>query len=160
MASILVEKIVRERLDAYEDEYDVWKADHAQAMLYFNFCDLLEEGVRLFNSICRLDENWRGDVAKKRTEYDEDTHSKIFDLFRRWAKIGRRIDEQLLPWFVQEYGGDVKSSKEFLACYREVQGILAKDEDFFNGESLSALRDQAIDEFRKGETLEFSGQGQ
>lgn len=156
----LVEKIVRERLDAYEDEYDLWKTDHEQAMLYFDFCDLLDEGVRLFGSVCRLDENWRSDVANGRIEYDKDTRARILAHFRRWATIGKRIHEQLLPWVVAKYGNDVEHSAEFLNCYREIQGILTDDKDFFVGDKLHDLRDHAIDEFRKGETLEFSGQGQ
>ncbi|HUY35984.1 MAG TPA: hypothetical protein VMV69_24815 [Pirellulales bacterium] len=156
MASEAIQQIIRGKLDAYEGEFEVWKEDHESAMLYFDFRDLLADGVNLFHSVTRLDENWRREVFKRPDLYDESYAPDVLGLYRRWDRIARQVEASLLPWFQQEYGR-VDHADEFLACAREVKGILTPDDEFFAGDALSKLEAAALDEHRKGLTVEHRG---
>jgi hypothetical protein len=153
MASAAIQQIIRGKLDAYEGEFEVWKDDHEKAMLFFDFRDLLAEGINLFHSVTRLDENWRRDVFKQPNLYDKSYAADVLELYRRWDHIARQVEERLLPRFEQEYGR-VDHADEFHACAREAKGILTSDHKFFAGDALSRLEAAALDEHRKGLTVE------
>ncbi len=140
-----VKRVVRDKVNAYHDECELWKLDHDQAMLYFDFRDFLCEGLALYRDICRLDENWRSDVYQSKIEYDADFEESVSNLFRRFAKLAFRIETELLPWYEQRFG-DVDKADEFRACCNEMRGTITNDGDFFMSDELVKLRDEALDE--------------
>lgn len=155
MATInLVQRLIREKVDSYEDEYDLWKADHKLAMLYFDFCDLLRDGLELYRDICRLDENWRRMVYRDEIPYDPDMAAKIAELFPRLGRMLFSIESDLLPFFAKNYG--VEDGEEFGKYCNELRGVLTKDSHFFDHDALIKLRDDAVDEYARGECEQWT----
>ena len=150
VTNLLVESVLRTKLNAYHDECDAWRADSEQAELVFDFQELLSEGIRLFQAINRFDEETRKGFFEDPESYDEDFDRRVADLYRRLATPFNLIETRLLPWIVSRYG-QARGADEFLACCREVRGILMPDELFFADEALAELRDQAIEESRSGD---------
>lgn len=142
---LLVERAVRTKLDAYEDEYELWKADHDLAMRYFDFCDHVAEGIKLYRGICRLDEHWREEVLSKRLEHDPDFTGRISELFTKVSRLMRQTRDTLLPEFERQFAV-VDKADEFRACCKELEDIHTSDADFFNHDALVDLRDAALDE--------------
>lgn len=150
----LVQRVIRDRINTYQDEYDLWKADHKLAMVYFDFCDLLREGLELYKELCRFDEGWRREVFRQKIPYDPEMAARLDELFKKFAHTALGIEAALLPAFEQHYG--VVEGDEFRSCCRELRGILTADGDFFVGDALVSLRDSALDEHAKGDCEPWS----
>ena len=58
---------------------------------------------------------------------------------------------------LEKRGFVVDYSERFRVCIREAEGILMSDSDFFSGNTLVRLRDEAIEEFRQGEAKDVEG---
>lgn len=154
MSALIAEHLVRDKLGTYMDEYDLWKDDHEQAMLYFDFCDLVIDGIKLFRDICRLDEQWRSDVFQKKIEYDNDFDEKISSLFWQLAKISLRVESDMLPQAEADFG-EVNKADEFRSVCESLRGIITPDDEFFQHEKLLDLQKQAILEDEQGKTVEY-----
>lgn len=149
---------VQSNLELYEQGAESWKADHGAAMACYEFEDFLEYGIEIFESISSLDEAWRLRVFKRQVSYDADLESRIHDCYRKWLEPCADV-EQVLQWFESRFG-ELRRAEEFRARRREAQGILANDSEFFAGDALARLRDDAIDEHRRGEALDDDRQEQ
>lgn len=142
-----VQRIIRGKVTNLQDEYEVWQADHKMAMAYFNFCDLVNSTLELYEDICRLDENWRKCVHRGDCKYERVDDAMISDLFHSLANVAFGI-EGMLEYFDNNYG--VEKAQEFGKLCTELRGIVTADHDFFEPDSLSKLRDEALDEFERG----------
>ena len=140
-----IERVVRDKVHVYEVEYDFWKADHDAAIVYFDFRDLLRDGIKLYRDICLLDENWRAAVYSKDVEYDTDFSGKLGELFASMFRLLCQTRDALLPYFEQEYD-HVEHADEFRECCKELENIHTPDADFFCHDELVDLRDAALDE--------------
>jgi hypothetical protein len=138
-----VQRLIRDRVDAFQDECDLWRQEYQAAQLYFDWRDLLHEGVELYHELCRLDENWRRDVYCGGS-YEEDFAQRVDELFRRLGRAMFTIEKDLVPLYEREHG--THGAEEFRKCCREIRGILTPDQQFFAGDALTALRDQALDQ--------------
>jgi len=153
MTILQVEHIVRDKVDAYEDECDLWKADHESAMLYFDIRDLISDGIKLFHDLCRLDENWRADVLEGKTPYDADFEEKLRSLVSRFQRTTLSIKRDLLPTIEKE--SEVEQADEFRKVCEEVQGMVTPDNDFFRHEKFDSLRESAIMELDQGHAVDY-----
>lgn len=100
----------------------------------------VELGTAIFNALCHSDEQSRLAGAHDDAPYDV--------AVRAWLNAA----EAILPHL--EDGDEVtdEQSSRFKACVLEARGILTPDDQFFTGDALAELRDQAIDEHRAGQT--------
>ena len=151
-------KIVRSAIGSYNIEADEWKRDHDEAMKCYDFEDFLLIGIGLFNAITDFDERHRARVLSGEIEFDPDHGELVRHAYSYWLEpcddIAAHINKLRAEF------GEVKNSEKFLSLCREAKGILADDANFFSGEALVKLRDEAIDEFRDGESLEYGSREQ
>jgi hypothetical protein len=154
MSILQVEHIVRDKIDAYEDECDLWKADHERAMVYFRFCDLLRDGIQIFHDICRLDENWRLGIFKGNIPYDASFDGKIRSLVDRFYRTTISIERDVLPAFETQFGA-VEHAVEFRSVCKDILGMMSADDEFFKDDALLTLRDRAIEDDERGSTVEY-----
>lgn len=153
MPILPVEYIVRDKVDAYEDECDYWQADHEKAMLYFDFRDLVADGISLFSDLCRLDENWRESMLKDEVLFDQFFADKLNTLLSRFYRTTKSICEILLPKFEASFG-DVERSAEIRSVLKELECIATADHEFFTHEKFIRVRDQALSDDKQGLTIE------
>lgn len=146
------------KIRVYEEESELWKADHKAAMAFFDFEDLLSHGIQLFDSITKMDEQWRSKVLGGEEEYDLAVLNGIKDAYRWWLRPCDAIEARL-DQFDREFG-TLRRAEEFRKCHREAVGILTPDEEFFSHDSLVQLRDDAIDIQRKGHAVELFDEDQ
>ena len=145
-------RMVRDRLESYRKHSESWEVTHDEAMACFEFEGLLALGIDAFEAINRADEWLRSRVASGKAKYDAVETAKIEALYQQWMQASDVILEMLAE---VEKQFEVCGAEEFRRCYREVQGILTPDEEFFAHDSLVKLRDEAIDSHRRGETVEI-----
>jgi len=153
MTILQVEHIVRDKVDAYEDECDLWKSDHTLAMLYFDIQGLVNDGIKLFHDICRLDENWRTEVLSGQIAYDVDFEDKLRSLIHRFHRTTLSISRDLIPAIEPEF--KVENADKFRKVCDEVGGMVTPDNEFFCHTKLAKLRDEAISDFDHGQTVEY-----
>jgi hypothetical protein len=139
----------------FRQESELWKRDHALAMAYYDFQDFLEFGINFFDSLTKIDEDWRLRVLKHELEYDPVVADKILGLYKMFLADCTEI-ERMVSLLEQTFG-NVVNAAEFRSRYREARGIVTPDEQFFVGDALVNLRDAAIEENRNGETFDVGG---
>jgi hypothetical protein len=144
--------LAEEKTRVYREESELWKKDHKLAMAFYSFQDFLEFGVGLFDSITKIDEDWRLRVLEHRVEYDPAFAEALLRVYRQWLEPCAEIEE-VLKFFEQRFGM-VANAPEFRARWREAAGILTPDGEFFAGDALVSLCDTAIDEHQTGETFD------
>ncbi|MEX2139178.1 MAG: hypothetical protein WD894_07955 [Pirellulales bacterium] len=143
---------VASQTEQYVGSAERWKADHRSAMVCYEVEETLALGNRVFDAIVEFDENWRRQVSRGKLRFSPVLHSFIQALFERWhapcsnvlAAIEDLRHEGFLP----------KGADEFQHRCREADGILTPDGDFFVGDQLIQIRDDALDQHLRGETLE------
>jgi len=143
------------KANTYSEESELWKKDHALAMVYYDFRNLLESGIEIFDSITKIDEDCRLQILQGKLPYDQDVAERISNVYRLLVAAYERI-VPLLPFFENEFGA-VTGAAEFLRRYQEAKGIVTPDDKFFVGDALARLCDTAIDENRNGEAFNVGG---
>jgi hypothetical protein len=147
--------LAHDKARIYCEESELWKKDHALAMAYYDFRDFLEFGISIFDSITKIDEDWRLRVLKHEFDYDPAVSAKILAVYKMWLEPCDEIERALL--FVEKEFGNVANAAEFRSRCREARGILTTDNQFFAGDSLVSLCDAAIIEKRNGEAFDVGG---
>lgn len=138
-------------------EAEPWKEDHDTAMICFSVEQMVSWGNRLFRGLCEDDEIWQTHVLESNVAYDSDWQENLLDLFRKWRRGSERLLTQI-EW-LEGSGFEVRGSSEFRRNCIEARGILTDDDKFFVGEALINLRDEAIDEHRRGGTRAYQDGG-
>lgn len=152
MASLCQEE-VGQLLEAFSDKAESWKAEHASAMRCRDLDDALVFGVSLHFAISNIDANWHEAVFSDRAAYDVSEEQAIARFYREWLREAEYFLARLEEMETEGY--QVKWSEQFRRAYREVKGIQTPDSEFFVGDSLSDLRDQAIDAHLGGHAVEM-----
>ena len=142
--------IIAEQLKTIGEQ---WKANHIEAMGCYHFEDLLLYCIEAFERINREDEAWRGEVLNTPERYNAETEHLIDSLYRQWLGL---CENFLKPLKELQGKFDVAHADRFLGCIREAKGMQTEDSEFFSGDALVDLCDDAIDEHKKGETLDGS----
>lgn len=136
----------------FRDDVELWKTDHDAAMNdLWPLQELVEIANRAFEKFNVLDaEVRRSSRAGKISEEDyERLDSQIESLFQRWlatSKLLKSDVERLLGSYES-----VEGAAAFLAHVREVEAMLASDDEFFDHEEIAQLRDAAISAHRRGD---------
>jgi len=158
MASARPLNYVRANLQMYGRDTDAWKRDHKDAMACYAFQDHLQVGIEIFDSITRFDEDWRLRVFRGHVPHDASVEDEIRDAYQKWLQPCSRVEKVLRKF--ERLFGEVKYAAEFRSRHAEAQGILTPDDKFFANDSLTNLRDAAIDEHRRGDTQDVSRPGE
>ena len=143
---------VRDQLKLYEERPDSWKAHHAEAVYCLDFENWLAHGVFLFERITRMDERHREITYANPDAFSAELDREMSGLYEAWSKVIPESLERLAE--LESRGFRVEKADEYRRCCEEVVGILTPDNDFFVGDKLVALRDEAIDSHLAGGTLE------
>jgi len=130
--------------------------ESAARLVCFDLVELVDQGGELFDSINRLDNDWRALIFDEVLVYDEAFDERIRGLYRTWLEASEHVLEAV-GWVeaIHPQAEPTRGSCARLAsAVREVRGLLIEDKEFFGHEKLVELRDAAIDEFRADQTLE------
>jgi len=136
----------------YRDDVELWRADHdALANDLWPVQELLEMANRAVGKFIALDAEVRrsargGGISEE--DYER-LDSKIEALFEQWLATSKLLKpdvERLLSLY-----GSVEDAAAFLAHVREVEGMLASDDEFFDHDEIAKLRDEAIASYRRGD---------
>ena len=83
--------LAQEKTRVYCEESELWKSDHELAMAFYNFQDFLEFGVGLFDSITKIDEDWRLRVLKRECDYEAGFAEALLRVYRQWLQACPRL---------------------------------------------------------------------
>jgi hypothetical protein len=134
-----------------------WKANHLAAMSCRNVEDLVRLSVQTVEWINREEENWRYSILSGATSCSEVEERFFAAMYDRWLQLCRNFLEPISR--LEGRGFVVEMADRFHAQIRETEGILTPDAQFFAADALVRLRDEAIDEHRRGEGENVVGQG-
>jgi hypothetical protein len=156
MTNSLVLRAASDNLTLYEQyASDRGIVDHNHAMECLDCEACLQLGIDAFRWLVEADEVISCAVAKDIIEYDEKVEAEILALFRRWLApcefANRWIDVQV------KRGYQPDNLSEFRRCEAEVNAIVSSQDntDRQMSDELIRMRDEALEEHRRGETSEF-----
>jgi hypothetical protein len=137
--------------------YDEVLQQHGEAMLCQDCEACLRLGVQAFESIIEADRAYRRSVNSKPEGFDPEEERKQVAMLRDWHSNSQSVKNWAIHFV--ERGFSVGSLEEFDRCYEEAAAII----DSFNesradrtmSEPLIALRDEALESHRNGQTSEF-----
>ncbi len=132
-----------------------WQANHFEVKQCWEFEEFLLYCVEAFDRINRTDEVWRREVYRKRQSYNQEFDQEIESAYEWWFRVCSKISPALST-LEQKYGM-VQYADRFRSCLCEAKGILTDDAEFFSGDALAKLRDEAINEHHRGETEDVGG---
>jgi hypothetical protein len=147
-------RLSRRMISAYAD-IEPWKEDHDRALFCYAVEDTISWGLLLFQGLSEEDANWHTQVLESKIPYDEAQEAELIENYRNWLEASNR----LLPTIgqLEEWGFEVREAHEFRKKCQEARGVLTEDVVFFVDEALVNLRDEAIDEHRRGATHVYGG---
>ena len=102
----------------------------------------------------RLDEALRLRAFRGELEYSAEIERAFLEALQWWSEPCDHALECLQ--YFEDQGFVVANAGEFRAACSEVRGMLAGDADFFSGDALANLRDDAKESFRRGECEEMN----
>jgi hypothetical protein len=114
---------------------------------------LLSAQVVVYDMLIQLDEQWRAAITAKPESYDTRAHQELDKMFAEWLAAAATFDKLLSEFESQKLV--VAHAEEFRRRLREARDAATPDSEFFNHSKLVELRDAALDEHARGETLEF-----
>jgi len=142
----------RRQVSGYVGESKDVMRRHAEAMDCWDCEDVLQLGIDAFDWLNRADEAIRRDINSGRLEYDPRIDRALKSLYARWLKPCPFAEQWIA---VQEARGfTVRNAARFRVCCEEARAIV-DDDDVLDNDAIVELRDEAIDAYRKGETVEF-----
>lgn len=145
--------VVQDAITSYAEGVESWKSAYVAAMKCRDLEDWLYVGNGIFDAITAFDEKHQFRVLSGEIEYDPAHNELIKSAYKWWLGPCEVLSTEINSLRAQ--GFLVDNSEAFLSNCRESTGILTDDAEFFDSEALIALRDEAIDEHRAGESLEF-----
>ena len=145
---------IKNRLAGYRGEADRWKIEHEDAMQCMDFELLLQHGVTIYDALNMIDEKARMEIYDSPDDYDPDYHKVMIGLYQWWLAPCDEILSELAKF--ESRFDSVDYAEQFRSAVQEVQGILTPDDEFFTGEKLAQLRDEAIDAYYRGECEEYT----
>ncbi len=134
-----------------------WKANHLEAMSCWDFEDLLRLCIEAFERINRQEEGWRRSVLRGERPHTAEEENEFIALCAKWKGVCGNFLPPLSR--LEDRGFKIESAAQFRACLREAEGILTPDAQFFAADALANMRDEAIEEHRRGEAENVGGQG-
>jgi hypothetical protein len=117
------------------------------------FPRVLANSLAMFRLVTQLDEAWNAEVARGNIAYLYADELEIAGYYQDWLVAAQEIDAELTQ--SQGAGVSFEDAATFRRCLTEVRGLLTTDPEFFGGQELAKLRDDAIDSHRRGESVEI-----
>jgi hypothetical protein len=125
---------------------------HAEAIDCRDCEDFLQLGIDAFDWLNRADESIRRAILSGRAEYDPKVERTLLVMYTRWLKPCEHAEKWIA---VQEKRGfRVENVERFRECCAEVRAMV-EDSSLLDNDTIINLRDDAVDAYLKGETLEF-----
>jgi hypothetical protein len=155
MSELLAMHAAAHNVELYEQHAEKIISDHHEAMECLDCQAFLQLGIDAFRWLVSTDEIIVKAVAEGIAEYDADLESKLDELFRRWLVPCDFANEWVDVQLKRGYQPD--NLRKFRKCQAEARAIV-KSIDITTrqmSDSLIDLRDEAIEEHRRGETAEF-----
>ena len=137
-----------------EEEAGLWKADHGMAMVFLVFQDLVTDLIKAFRVTTLVEERYRTEVYSGQREDSAGFLAKIEESYKMLLSASAKA-ESVLPWAENQFG-QVQGAAEFREICSELRGMFTPDDEFFSGQSLVTLRDEAINAHRRGETADLT----
>lgn len=148
-----LDDIVRDRVNEFHRHEEVMR-EHHEAMECYECEDFLQLGIDAFHWLIRLDRRTRRAVLSGEVEHSEATDEELRNLFRRWLEACRDAHNSVRRQ--QQRGYDLENLGEFENCYEEARAIVDAFETVDElPQSFVALRDEALEDSRHGQTAEF-----
>jgi hypothetical protein len=139
-------------VDRYKDDVETWKEDHdALARDCWVWEDLIGKANHLFSRILDLDIQVQDYLFKNCNDVKPDFHEKPRELLRLWLAVSLKVvprGERLQ----KDYNSKTDGLGELKEHIEEAKSILTPDDEFFDTDRLSQLRDEAIADHRSGLT--------
>jgi hypothetical protein len=137
----------------YSDQSDDLMRRHAEAIECRDCEDFLQLGIDAFKWLGRADRVIRSAVYRGVAEHDPSLDVALATLYAEWLRPCTFAER----WIAQQEsrGYRVDNLAEFRVCCEEVRAIVEANEGTLENDALVALRDDAIDAHRKGETIEL-----
>ena len=143
---------VASQTEQYVATVEHWNGDRQAAMVCKQVEETVELGTRIFDEIVAFDESWRRKVLRGELQFSPVIHSLILALFRRWYVPASDVLAAIES--LRNHGLSVNGAEDFRQRCRETEGGLTPDADFFAAGELVDLRDEALDQHFRAETLE------
>jgi hypothetical protein len=144
---------IAERMISAYAETETWKDQHDKAVLCFEIEEFIAWGNRIFQGLSEDDAHWHGSVFfNQKVSFSKCLLEKLEQLYRDWLTASERIMSTIGD--LEGWGFEIRGVEEFRRNCREVRGMFAPDDEFFQSDSLVELRDEAIDEHRQGKTTD------
>ncbi len=147
--------LLEKELDLFLEQQEVWKTDHEDAMLSWDAEEAVALGIHVFQRLNQADERNQLRAFREEISHDEaeGERARLMDLFRRLLPAIERLLRAIK--YCSEKGYVIDRAEELAKWADEIRGILTSDEDFFAGEPLEHLREQALDALRRGAITEL-----
>jgi hypothetical protein len=153
MPEFLAVKYARDRVESFASADESWMREHQDAMDCLDCEAFLQLGIDAFRWLIRADMAYRKSLYSefetdpKGAEEVENILRALFVLWLRPCELAHRwIDKHA------ERGFEVGNLDEFSQCEQEIRAIVRSFADDQLPEKMAALRDQALEEHRRGET--------
>jgi hypothetical protein len=136
----------------YTNETDDLMNRHAEAIDCRDCEDFLQLGIDAFNWLNRADESIRRAICAGSIQHDHKIERALHVMYARWLRPCVHAERWIA---VQEQRGfRVDNLRTFRECCAEVRAIVDNN-DLLDNDAIIKLRDDAVDAYRKGDTLEF-----
>ncbi|WP_145257525.1 hypothetical protein [Planctomycetes bacterium Pan216] len=136
-------------IESFEEN---WKVAHKEVTKVWKLEDFLFEGVYIFKMVNDFDMYYRERVITGKEEFDPGMIDGYKHVIGRWLQIANHLENLVLQF--ERSGFEVSRAEEFRSTMREAEGILTPDDDFFSGGKLDAIKEVAIEEYKRGEFTE------
>lgn len=145
--------LVRRQVELCDQASESWTSDHKDAMQCHDLQEWLAILISTYDLVVRLDERWRHAVFEKLEVHDPAVDREISDLFTRWKHAATIMERRIRDFETKQF--DVDHAAALRKRLHEVTSLLTPDREFFTGQALVDLRDDAIDQHRRGQTIEY-----
>ena len=123
--------------------------DHDEALPCYAVQDLARDLTRLFDDLCRLDNDIH-DGYHAGGEFDDRIAASMLALFGKWVGLADRVLVRVEDLERLDY--DVDEATEFRRVLREARAMVGPEPEALT-DAGAACRDAAVEEFRAGRRL-------
>jgi hypothetical protein len=146
-------RAARQFVHSYQGEYKDLMEEHGKAMDCWDCQSFLQLGIDAFNWITRTDQEIKKAIFEKRTEYDQNVDLAIASLYAEWLKPCEFAEQ----WIRLQKARDFKIDNlvQFQKCCEEARAIVECNEGILSNPNFIVAQEDALEAYRKGETLGF-----
>jgi hypothetical protein len=149
--SNLAYRTARSHVYAFANEGDERLALRHEASEGSDCAAFLQLGIDAFHWLGRADTAIRTSVLRGEMEHDAAIDDSLRFLYGMWLRPVPFAER----WAAEELArsGELENLDEFRQCCEEVRSLLGENEAL--SDELAALRDRAVESFRRGDTIEW-----